>query len=775
MLNSAKFSPIKETIYTLIDKIITYEDQIKEIETNPLYLASVSDREKNKESIMLLKQFIKNESTMASNKYSKKQLELNSLKSQLHLLELNLEKEITLYTQKDLEQELIKQKCFEKTFELHNCELVSCRENLQMLKEEKLMIEYDIVNQMSLKESYEELIKANSQLMFKNLIISYDNNNSTSTSTLISLSNTIEVEYYEMNYASISKVVTVVYDTLVEYISSLQSFDKSILVSIISNSFGNYLIDPSYDFFSDVTKKLIDSNPKLNDFIIPDTFKKLLMISIKSSALDKIISNKIDFVNKIYKPRKNELLKAINSSKEKIDKVRYKFNEVSIEVDKRRVYLNSTKARGEFIQSIKEIEQEMNMINTETKKNVFKYENQIKDLEKINRLLEEKYSSEKHKNRIEQFKKNIDEAFYQIKNTIKQSEYSDEVLERFISDLNRTTKTKGKTNVHQTKPIHTMKSFDNEKIEMNDLLLLSDNDFNIDDIEEEEKDNVGKKTTINNIEGDNNNDSNHNDDHHNADISKEATLFEFSKTIIKSNSRVNTNANCEIENNNKCIINTDNNSHLNLLNESNIQTPPKPSTYYSSSSASQVKKSISTNQSLPIPSPTLIPKLSNLYIVTECYSHLQEMNDNSNQYNPLSTPDIIPEEKCFTKSDIYLSNDNLNIIIKLQNRELKKISISLLDKTIVTGSMKKVITIVQLFTHVKNIKELLESPEIQDLSLSKEEIIKLTSNKYYHITIFLTIAIKINLLFLGYYSFKQWVNGFAYLIKNKEVILNNIN
>ena len=61
-------SETKTLIYGLIEKIISYEDQIKSYQNNNAYKTAKEDLIKNKENIVLLNQFIKNEITISNEK-----------------------------------------------------------------------------------------------------------------------------------------------------------------------------------------------------------------------------------------------------------------------------------------------------------------------------------------------------------------------------------------------------------------------------------------------------------------------------------------------------------------------------------------------------------------------------------------------------------------------------------------------------------------------------------------------------------------------------------
>ena len=123
---SVSASETKRNIYNLIEKIIIYEDQIKSYQNNSAYKTAKEDLAKNKENIVLLTQFIKNEIAISNEKISQKNSEIVNLKSKLE----NIHRPQSNYTKKDYEQNLLKQKCFDKTLWIYNNEYNTIQENI---------------------------------------------------------------------------------------------------------------------------------------------------------------------------------------------------------------------------------------------------------------------------------------------------------------------------------------------------------------------------------------------------------------------------------------------------------------------------------------------------------------------------------------------------------------------------------------------------------------------------------------------------------------------
>ena len=154
---------IKNEIDILIDNIIKQEDELNKYinaTNNKSLLNSIS---RNNQRIDNLSNLIKKETKIAEDKI--KYLEEEILKNQQQINIINEPK--VKYKQKDLEQNLIKEKFLLKTIGIHQIEKNQVIENLKLLKEEKIMISNDLIKLMSLRENYEDLIKMRAKYIFK--------------------------------------------------------------------------------------------------------------------------------------------------------------------------------------------------------------------------------------------------------------------------------------------------------------------------------------------------------------------------------------------------------------------------------------------------------------------------------------------------------------------------------------------------------------------------------------------------------------------------------
>ena len=124
---------LKNEIYTLIDNIIKQEDELNKCLNKKGNKSILSNISKNKQRIDSLSSFISKETKLSEEKIKILNEEIASIKNEIS----NLNHPNTLYNQKDLDQNLIKEKFIIKTIKLHENELNQIEENLKLLKEEK--------------------------------------------------------------------------------------------------------------------------------------------------------------------------------------------------------------------------------------------------------------------------------------------------------------------------------------------------------------------------------------------------------------------------------------------------------------------------------------------------------------------------------------------------------------------------------------------------------------------------------------------------------------
>ena len=350
---------------------------------------------KNNEIIDYLKALINENKEISLNNINDIKNNILNLKKKL----LSLKKPEHQYTKKDLEQNLIKQKIISNTISLYKEECDSIKENIGLLEEEYNICSFQLYNVISMKDNYEEIIKENSKYIFKNLMISYDQNIGQSVSDnligeqsqlfLFNNNNNIRVEVYDIkNIQNLPKFSNYIYKILSMHITSLinEINIKALIFSSIEEIFYNFLEKKitCEDFIKKISFNISISDDKIHNFIIISRFELLLKYIVKIFSLDKIINDYMKFINNDYPYNKKKLnekykeirIKVQNSTKEKIQ------------------YITQEKEYRKNIECWNKIQAIKNEISENEQKiiiqennyllNEKKYKNKIKKLEKIN-------------------------------------------------------------------------------------------------------------------------------------------------------------------------------------------------------------------------------------------------------------------------------------------------------------------------------------------------------------------------------------------------------
>ena len=406
-----------------------------------------SDNSINKSKIKLREKNIQNSNFQKANiLYNKNVQKINSLKSLIienkakfelktKILEndiINLKNKLASskvynceYNKKDLEQNLIKQKIITNTISIYQEECDSIKENIKMLEEENNNCNFQLYNLISMKDNFEEIIKENSKYIFKNLMISYDQNigQSLTNNLLLEQSqkdifnnkNNISIEFYDINnIQSLQKFSNYIYKILSSNITSLINVAniKSLIFSTIGEIFYDFMENKinCEDFIKNIAYKISISDDKIHNFIIISRFEMLLKYILKVFSLDKIINDYVQFLNADFSYSKNFFQKKYNNIKIKIQ------NCTKEKIEEKKIYINQDKEYNKKIESLDLIEKIKNEINEKEEKltkeknkyfiNDINYKNKIKKLEIINKNI---YSNDNDfQKTIENIKENID-------------------------------------------------------------------------------------------------------------------------------------------------------------------------------------------------------------------------------------------------------------------------------------------------------------------------------------------------------------------------------
>ena len=341
-----------------------------------------------------IKSLIKKSNSKCKTKINKIKNDILILKKQISEIEIPYCK----YTQKDKEQNLIKQKLISNTINLYQEEFDSNKENILLLEEEYNNCSLQLYNLISLKDNYEESINDNSKYIFKNLMISLDQNTGQSISNysieesslcFFNEKNNIKIQFYDINNINnLSKFSNKIYKILSSNITSLitENNMKSIIFSSIEGVYYDFIENKinAENFVKKIALNISTSNDKIYNFIILQRFELLLKYIVKIFSLEKIINDLMQFINndysknkKIFENNEEEIkLKIQNLTKEKIE-----YNKAYSVIEKE--YNNKMEALNKVEKLKKEIlNKEEEIKNEEKKYKIF----EINQRKKINRL-----------------------------------------------------------------------------------------------------------------------------------------------------------------------------------------------------------------------------------------------------------------------------------------------------------------------------------------------------------------------------------------------------
>lgn len=315
----------KNEIYSLIDNIIEQEDELNRCKNNKDNQNILSNISKNKQRIDSLSSLIVKDSQIAEEKIKILTEEILGMESEIS----NSDRPNTNFSQKDLDQNLIKEKFILKTIKIHENELIQIDENLKLLKEEKLSSSNELLNLMSLRENYEELIKTRSKYIFKPSKLKKNIYEKTEGNiTEIDLNklndnnfdiNKTKLEYHDiLNIQSINKLSNFIYkiisSNIVATFSSLliELNLKNVILSCIENAYNkfnknnfHFTYNKANSFIREISVNIVNSDIKISNLFIEPQFEVLLKYIFKLFSIEKTINDELKFVNNDYAYNKN--------------------------------------------------------------------------------------------------------------------------------------------------------------------------------------------------------------------------------------------------------------------------------------------------------------------------------------------------------------------------------------------------------------------------------------------------------------------------------------
>ena len=186
-------------------------------------------------------------------------------------------------------------------------------------------------------------------------------------------------------------------------------------------------------------------------------------------------------------------------------------------------------------------------------------------------------------------------------------------------------------------------------------------------------------------------------------------------------------------------------------------------------------------------------KLNSLTKITFCYyREIPVSIGNFVKYNPLKK--ISSKELCeypynFIKSTISLNKNYKNIkIVPSTQLEPIDIKLSQIENTVVNSAVKSIIEIHRNYYKWKEnnkgndiINDFINEQIKKYDNLNQEDVEKCIVNKNFNFSLIINnfnkdnISKRIEFIICSYDEFKMWINGMAFIIKNKNYILKLIN
>lgn len=659
--------------------------------------------------------------------------------------------------------------------------------------------------------------------------------------------------------------------------------DKNYFELSIEEELNSYFKENNEQEINDLLDKIaliIIEQLKKNEIEIPlyfnDNLISYLSYFFKILYYDKVIDNKIKFINKDYKSIKKEYKKAKDFSNNEILKLENKYEEIitkekecenNLKNIKKDESINLNEIEKEYIQYCSKINYiikqkddiNKNIINLENDINNKKIEknneieiinNELKNMQKeINEINNtNELNTLKNNESIINYRKIIAEKFNLIKELLQsyKEKYGSNIslYNKFINNINNTLqKTRNQIisngaedynesniinlNISQindnnilNKKIYKNNSFNksinNKKKIMNDLELsknwskiLNKTANNIKQVSTPSDKNISSNEFILNY-------GNKNYNYINS-IKIEKTNYSFNKyssstipnnankrkkkIVEKKKSNLRVKNNFEIFNKNEFNINNfiskkDENSKTfshsffrkqNKIRETKTDTEKK--LIKTKTSNGILNMNLFKNK-IPKGKPNINNKLNKLLPLTKItFCYFREINQNpeknsKTKYNPLNN--ISSRELCqypynFIKSTISLSKNYKKIRV-VPSSQLEPIDFEIIsiENTVVSTGIKALIDIYRNYfkwklSNKKNLDEFVFEQINKYNNFSKEDIQKCINNKNFNFSLILKNNKRFEFIICSYDEFKMWINGMAFIIKNKDEIFKIVN
>lgn len=499
------------------------------------------------------------------------------------------------------------------------------------------------------------------------------------------------------------------------------NYNKNNLEILIKSELDTFLLNEIKN--KDIINNLLDNlciiiSTKLQllevDDISNEKLKMFLLYYFKSIYYDYIIENKFKFINKEYKILKKEGKKNLNSLQNELNILENKREEImsNKKSNKNRNYLNNRNEGGQI--NLTKEEQEY-----------------IQICSKGNSLLKQK---EELINIINSLEKSIEKLKNENEEEINKINIE---LNDIILQINNLTNSEEKTKIKLNDDILNYRKIISDKFDLIKKQL------------QKYKSKYGSNLGIYNrlIDGINDtikqtyNKYPYEDNYNNLDDYD----YEFKNKNLNKNNNINKIINSiEIKEDENTNIHNDKinlNINMNIINK-------------------------------------LIPLTKN----TICF--FREITNMSSKFNPISdsiisTQSLVESPYNFIKSMIVLNNsyDSISLISSNLNYCY---NLNQIENTIMNSNLKIIIEIHRDYrkfrTSNKNnnnipINDFIKKEKLKNFNYEDKFIEKCALNKFYNFSLLINEGKRIEIVLCSYEDFKLWINGFAFIIKNKKQIM----
>ena len=221
------------------------------------------------------------------------------------------------------------------------------------------------------------------------------------------------------------------------------------------------------------------------------------------------------------------------------------------------------------------------------------------------------------------------------------------------------------------------------------------------------------------------------------------------------------------------------NKLYNSKNFSSIFSESMQQSQITPTSKKSFQNSFSHNKSQINTNKNSSSKLSLLRNSIICYFRKISLEENKNaiKYNPLNNIDfdiLCASPYNFIRAKMNLS-DNYNVInIKIyKDKKILEIKLDEIENTVINSNIKKIIEIYRNYNKNKfknnfSFEDFVNSEKNKFNEMSKEEIIKSALNQNFNFSLVIKKGERYEFIIRSYEEFKVWINGLAFIIKNKK-------